>query len=294
MHSLRHIGMAALLACSVARSLAQSTPPAPDTRLPVRGGAIVVKVPGYEAARQAMTAAAEQQGAALLDARTLVNEKGRKSGWMRFSVGADRLPALLAAARSAGKLYSEKQTTDDRTSEHEELARRVRRLREHEQRLDTLINSSRRLRGSDILFVQDRLFRDALDEETMEQRQLDLERAARVSTVIVDLFEPGAVPSTLGPQRDVRGWFARGMERARGDMVGGVGKAAAAGAYALVFAPVWAPAAIIVALLARWLWKRGRVWAARLAAWARAVAARLSRLLPPVPPVPPVAPPGAA
>ena len=129
-----------------------------------RGGTLVVKVTDYDPAREKVISAALRQGAELLNSHTQVNFEGRKLGWLRFRMASDRLPLLLPEVRAVGKLYSEHVQTGDFRSEGEELRRRVARLREHEQRLDALLHSPRKMRGGDLLYLQERLFRVGVDE----------------------------------------------------------------------------------------------------------------------------------
>jgi hypothetical protein len=243
-------------------------------RIPTRGGTVAVKVTDYDRARQEVLAAAEAQGAELVDSRTQVNYQGKQHGWMRFRLDADRLPQLLPAVRHAGKLFAENASTVDHTSEYEELERRIQKLREHQPRLAAILQSSRRLRGSDILYVQERLFRAGVDEGALLQRRADLERSARVATLVVELFEPE-------PRRamDLGDYYAGAALRARGAVYRLLARGLTVGAFALTFSPLWIPALLICLLLARWLWQRGRRLAARLAPvtalLASAVAARL-------------------
>jgi hypothetical protein len=256
-------------------------PKAPDEvraslRIPSRGGTIALKVTDYDRAQQAVLTAAQAQGAELLHSRTEVNFQGKQNGWMRLRLAADRLPLLLSEIRSVGKLYSENRSTEDHTSEYEELERRIERLREHQPRLASLLQTSRRLRGSDILFVQERLFRAGVDEGALMQRRADLERSARVATLVVELFEPE-------PRRamDLGNYYASASLRARGAMYRGLARAATVGAYLLTFAPFWLPALLVTLLVARWLWRRGRALAARLAPLGAVLAGAVASRLPP-------------
>lgn len=285
--------MAALIAlpCAVGGAWAQ---PAPAIRvtpagMPSGGGAIVVKVADFGIARESVMYAARQQGAQLLDARTEVNGKGKKHGWMRFQLAAERWPALVPAVHAVGKLYSERMSTTDHQSEYEELERRVTRLREHEKRLDSLLSNPKRLRGSDILYIQERILRAAIDEELMLQRRSDFERAARVDTLVVTLFEPESLPALDVAKSDVGGWWQRATRQAKLDFGHLLGKMAAAGAYALVFAPAWVPALIVAFFLGRLLWRRARILIAYARAQAQHLVERLRASRPPAAP-----PPGAA
>lgn len=257
----------------------QETPrPEAATRLPVRGGVIVLKVNGYDEARARVTDAARRVGAEVLDARTEVSEKGRKHGWMRLRLPAGRLVELLPALRATGRLYAENLQTGDRTGEYEQLARRVERLSEHQARLSRLLESSRKLRGSDILYVQERLFRASVDADLLRQQRLDIERAARASTITVQLFEP--LPDSTVMER-ARESLAVGFARARGRAGEALGRtlarATTASAYALVWSPVWLPLVVAAVLVGRWLWRRGRRLVTLLSPLARDAAALMRR-----------------
>lgn len=225
--------------------------------MPTRGGSIVVKVTDYEAARADLLRDAGAQGAEMLGAKTLVDGKGRKHGWLRFRLPSAQLPALLASAQARGRLYGENVTTTDHASEYEELARRVARLREHQGRLAGILSSNRRLRGGDLLYVQERLFRASVDESLLEQRRADLERDTQTNTLSVELFEPGALPPSPHPSRlDLGAWFGRARGLALASWERQLARGATASAYALVFAPLWLPALIVGGLLLRLLWRR--------------------------------------
>jgi hypothetical protein len=203
----------------------------------------------YDAARQRLLDAALGQGAELADARMEGNFQGKKHGWMRFRMEADRLPALLAAVQGVGKLYSQHLTSAEHISEYEELQRRIGRLQEHQQRLASVLASPRRLRGSDILYLQERLFRAGVDEGLLRQRRLDLERSARTGTLVVELFEPE-------PRRamDLGNYYAGAALRARAALFRIVARWLAVGAYIVAFAPLWLPALV----MARVIWRRQR------------------------------------
>ena len=267
--------MAALAGFQVAQAASGGGPP-DGIRLPARGGTIVLKVTDYDSARQAVVSAAREQGAeGVLSSRTEVDYQGKQHGWMRLRVSADRLTLLLPVVRGVGKLYAERMNTQDHTSEYEELERRIGRLREHQPRLASLLQTSRRLRGSDILFVQERLFRAGVDEGALMQRRADLERSARVATLVVELFEPE-------PRRAMQlgNYYAGAALRARGALYRYAARALTVGAYVLIFAPLWVPGLLALVLLARWAWRRLRLLAARLAPLGALMAEMMARHMP--------------
>jgi hypothetical protein len=233
--------------------------PAPAAETPTsRGAVLVLKVADYDATRLNVLALAARHQGEVRSARTEVNFQGKRHGRMTLLVPTGRLDAALAEARGLGRLYSEALGAAEHASEHQELARREVRLREHEVRLAALLGGSRRLRGSDLLFIQERLFRAGVDQELLRQRRLDLERAGRRAELTVELFEPE-------PRRvaDAGNWYAGATLRARTVWYALLARAVTAGTFALVFAPLWLPALLITLLLLRLALRR-------IAAWRRA------------------------
>ena len=248
------------------------TPPAPTGAAMLdRSATVVLKVPDYDAARQRVLDAARARGAQLMDAKTQVNEKGQKHGWVHLRLSADRMPGLLPVLGNVGKLYSENVETADHVSEYEELARRVTRLQQHEGRLSGVLQSPRRMRGSDILYLQERLFRASVDESLLSQQRLDLERSAQVSTVLVDLFEPGTMPAeqTPGPV-NLGQRFVGAAGLARAGLSRQMARGATALAYACVYAPFWLPVLLLAMVVLRLLW----VYRRRIGAWLVAILKR--------------------
>jgi hypothetical protein len=246
--------------------------------MPSRGGSIVLKITDYEPARQQVLAAARRAGAELVDSHSEVNFQGKRHGWLRFRLTAAEVPGFLTGVRGVGKLFAENITSTDNLSEYEDLERRVERLREHQQRLDGLLKNGRRLRGSDILYIQERLFRASVDEGMLLQRRLELERAARASNITVELFEPE-------PRRamDLGNWYAGAALRAKTDLFRFLAKATTAGAYVLFFAPFWVPALVIALFLIRWLLRRGRALLTAVTGYSRACGEWLSARWPALP-----------
>ncbi len=145
------------------------------------------------------------------------------------------------------------------------------RLQQHEGWLSGMLRGNRRMRGSDILYLQERLFRAGVDESLLSQRRLDLERWAVASTVTVELFEPGTMPLPDTTRTvNLAQRFTGAAQTARTGINHQLARGATAGAYALVYAPVWGPAFVIALLRLRWAWVRRR----EILAWIVAVLAR--------------------
>ncbi|MES2460131.1 MAG: DUF4349 domain-containing protein [Armatimonadota bacterium] len=227
-------------------------------------GEVIVKVESFDAARERILQSLSVQGGSLLDAQTLVNEKGRKHGWMKVRLAGDRLGDALPVIRSAGKLSAENITTWDQTSEYESLQRRADRLGEHQTRLAGILSSERRLRGSDVLYVQERLFRASVDEGLLLQKREDLSRDSRFCTLTIRLFEPMPTRMVDRVRLDVAGHFTSAKARALSIVDRNRARAVTASAYVLVFAPLWVPLLILAVFAAKFflrfvaypLWQR--------------------------------------
>jgi hypothetical protein len=155
-----------------------------------RGAAITVKVESYPEAQKALAELVRRHGGTAADRHRVASEKGRHSGWSRMRVPKATLDAFLADTRQLGKVYGERLSLDDRKEQYVSLGKRAERLKQHEQRLAGILQSGRRLRGSDILYVQERLFRASVDEDMLLQQREMLASTAGTSSVVVMLFEP--------------------------------------------------------------------------------------------------------
>ena len=206
-----------------------------------RSGEIVIKVDDYNAAREQILGALSRLGAELADAKTDVSEKGRRHGWVRVALPVNQLAAALPILRSAGKVAAEKIDTTDNTSDYESLARRAEKLEQHQSRLAGILSSERRLRGSDILFVQERLFRAGVDEAMLRQQRDDMARDSRTCRLTIVLFEPIPTGTIERVRLNAAEHFAAAQARAVGIVDRTKARAVTAAAYAAVFAPVWAP-----------------------------------------------------
>lgn len=154
-----------------------------------RGAAITLKVPSFATSQQAVADLAQKHRGAVADRSTRSSEKGSKSGWMRVQVPKDELDALLADCRGLGKVYGERLSQTDLSSQYTDYGQRSQRLQEHQQRLSNIL-TSRKLRGSDMLFVQERILRTAMDQDSLLDQRLRIPKQAATSSVTVTLFEP--------------------------------------------------------------------------------------------------------
>jgi hypothetical protein len=219
---------------------------------------VVVKVAGYDAARGQIVERLAALGADLVGTWNGLDGKGRRHGWVRVSLPADQMAEAIGIVRASGMVFGERVDTTAETSECESIARRVEQLRAHEGRLAGILANERRLRGSDILFVQDRLFRAGVDEALLEQRRADILRDSQRSILTAELFEPTPTRVVDRERLDVAGHWERGRAHAMAAVDAVRARALTASAYAAVFAPVWIPFLLIAIYLVYRLVRFGR------------------------------------
>ncbi|MGC4044192.1 MAG: DUF4349 domain-containing protein [Armatimonas sp.] len=144
-----------------------------------RGAALTLKVTNYSEAQAALAKLAGESGGGLSDGRTYVTEKGRRHGWVRLRLPQASLAKVLEKTYGVGTVVAEELNTDSQRIEHSELGIRADALHAHAGRLEGLLNSNRRMRAGDILYLQERLFRASVDEQLLRERQSNLEAAYR-------------------------------------------------------------------------------------------------------------------
>jgi hypothetical protein len=123
------------------------------------------------------------------------------------------------------------------------------RLAEHRQRLAGILSSARRLRGSDILYVQERLFRAGVDQDLLGLQREALSRKAEQSTVVLTMFEPLSIaepPKGAGAKVGLA--FENGWKDLARAVLGGVSRAVGWVAWLLVLIPT--------GLILRGQWRR--------------------------------------
>lgn len=253
-----------LLSCLSFGQHAPNTTPSsaakPTDSQPVihQGIALTLKVEDFAAARQKAIDSAVAHGGKVADAKVDVSGNGRKAGWIRLEVPADQLQAVLPDIYGLGKLYGDKMLTSDKTSEYETLARRMDQLDKHQARLSNVLEQPRHMRGSDILYLQERLFRAGVDEEDLAQARVDMSRRAETANVILYMFEPYAIkpapvlPHTVGQHvaatfSDAWISFRRFGLRVTADV-----------AFLLVYAVIWLPILLAAWLLGKKGWSKLR------------------------------------
>ena len=244
----------ALVLAATAAAAAQPS----ESRIAIRGGSIILKVPDFQTARAAALNLADKYGAELREAETQVNLSGQKHGDLLFQLDSGKLGAMVGDLRDIGKLYSERLQTTDQTSYYNKLGKRIAILRQNEIELLNLLRGSRQMKGPDVLYLQFRLFQSRVEASDATQDALDLERAARRAELRVSLFEPEPRQAL-----DWRNWRAHAAYRGKGAFFLVTRKLVTLAYLVLWTAPFWIPGAVILYFL--WLWGRRRIraWRAR-------------------------------
>jgi hypothetical protein len=250
---------------------AQIAAPVPAVTMIARDATIALKVPHYDRAVEAVTQAAAADGAELMDSKTYVDDKGRKHGWMRLTVRSGKFDALHAGLRSAGVLYSDSIAGEDQEPDYEAFGRRADQLSLHQQRLEGVLNGKRRLRGSDILYIQDRLLRAGTDQQDMLQQQVDMKRRAATGLIMVELFEPYTLPAPAHQITPLAPHFQSSFSLAHAAINQMAARTTTALAYAVTFSPLWGPVAIIAIAILVWIWRKRRAIAAAVVHAARSL-----------------------
>lgn len=243
--------------------------------MPVRGASLVLKVTDFASARARLLDVASDSGASVIAGQTTVDAKGRKHGIISLRLPAGELPKLLPAIRAIGVLSGDNIAASDASGDYETLAARIVALRRHQTRLESLLHSGRNLRGSDVLYLQERLLRGEVDEAALLQSRREIEKRSSVAQVSVTLFEPLPVTKPPTPVQTVtRSWahgYANAVRRAEFHRAETVNRLLAALAFVAVYAPLWVPATCLVLVV---LWQTRRLLAPAASAVRTAIARR--------------------
>jgi hypothetical protein len=109
-------------------------------------------------------------------------------------VPASQLDTAMRDLRGIGTIYGDSLASHGLDQNVEDLASRTNRLEQHQSRLSDMLKDTRRhLRGSDILFVQDRLFRAGVDQDLLTHEREEMVHSANEGNISIILFEPSAV-----------------------------------------------------------------------------------------------------
>jgi hypothetical protein len=203
------------------------------------GGGITIKTASFVEARARIVEAAEKANGRVETAQSMKHATGRESGSLRLEVPTENARELIDAIRAQGILVGESANRLNLDERKEVLQGRIERLRVHQGRLRGLLGSGRNLRGSDALFLQERLFRSELDEEAMLQAVRNLERLAGTTSISLTMFEPAT--EVRLHNNTFLGRANQAWEDGKADLGGAVGSLLTGLARFAITAPVWLP-----------------------------------------------------
>lgn len=214
------------------------------TPLQGRHAAMAVKVPVFLDAEKHILEWAAQNGLEVVSKDGSSTEKGRRHGWIKLHMPAEKYEPTLAELGSLGKIVTTKRWVDDLESRKRELTDRQELVIAHGARLNSLL-SGRNLRVRDKLYIYDLLYQNRVSQDSLNQQLGKIEAHARTASVTLTMFEPYLATETpttamgprkklaaLGPQiagvaADALGWFAETVVKV------------------LIYSPLWLPVILI-------------------------------------------------
>lgn len=156
-----------------------------------KGATMLLKTPSFEKLRTDLTRVAADHKGLISDSKTNLSPKGRKYGWFRISVPADQAEGLMADIRPIAKVISEEAKTSNRKSEIDELNLRHQNVVNHIDRLKSSLGSRRSIKGSEILFMEERIFRAETDRDLLLNDRHKVEGSISSASIVVTAYEPG-------------------------------------------------------------------------------------------------------
>lgn len=186
--------------------LAQSSDlvtPATGNDVITKGARMLLKTPSFEKLRIELSGVASKHKGLIADSKTNVSPKGRKSGWFRISVPADQVESLMADIRPVSKVVGEESKTSNRKPEIDELDLRRQNVINHVDRLKSSLTARKTIRGSDILFMEERIFRAETDRDLLLNDRKKIEGSVANASILVSAYEPGTdvTPPPAGPSK---------------------------------------------------------------------------------------------
>ena len=170
---------------------AATVPPADSARLLIRTGSITMQVDSLEPAAAAVRRVAAAVGGFVATTSLRTVERVR-SGAMELKVPAGRFDDAMDRLRALGKVELAEAAAQDVGEEYVDIAARLANARRLEARLLELL-AGRTGRLSDVLEVERELARIREEIERYTGRLQFLRQHAAVSTITVQLHEPGTV-----------------------------------------------------------------------------------------------------
>ncbi len=214
-----------------------------------RTASLTLKVEKFSQTQSQLEALLGKASAEIKSAESFRTEKGRRHGWFIISVPKENLESLVAEIRALGKPTAEVWNKQLRGNEIAAIDARVARLIQHEQRMQGMLSNGRKLRANDMLFIHDRVFRTATDEDRLKLEKEALISDSMTSAIMLTAFERYLASETKTQQQGRLETFKMESQATALD----AGKwFALTGLKVLLYLPAWLP----LVLLGRWAWKK--------------------------------------
>lgn len=158
----------------------------------IRTAELVIEVAHVDSALRTADSIAKQLDAFVADVRVSQAENRRGTAQLVVRVAASNFASVMAALRELGTVKHEGVSTQDITKEYADLAVRVAVKQDAVTRLRSILNS-RPGKLSDVLDVERELSRAVTEFEQLKGEQRYYDERVAVSTVSVNLTEPGTL-----------------------------------------------------------------------------------------------------
>lgn len=192
----------------------------------IRGAALTVEVDDVAGAAERASRAAAQFGGVVSDSESHRSDDGRRRDRLVLKVPSARFDAALAALAGVGTLRSQRITTQDVTKAYADLETRLAVKRQSADRLRRLLTERTGNLG-DVLAVERELDRLIGEIEQMEGERRFYDHEVAISTITLELVEPGIVPAAPGPFAPLAAAF-RDMGRTAAESLGAMVRLVAA------------------------------------------------------------------
>ena len=215
-------------------------------RMVVRTADIRLKVDDAAAAMQkAIELAKSLGGYAASSGISRETERSTPVGTATLRVPERNFDAALGQLRTVGDVLSENSNSDDVTLQHADVSARLKVLRAEEQQYVTLLGAAKTI--GQVLQVRERLNQVRQEIESLDAQRKTLERQAALSTITATFVQRTAV----GEPEPGRGWASEAWASAVNGLTAAFRWIGAAAIFLFVYSPLWLPALLLVAYLAR-------------------------------------------
>ena len=173
---------------AAAPATADATPAPADVRKLIRNARAELEVAAFEAAVDAVTAAAVRDSGFLDTRNSARGGNGKVSGTLVVKVLPENLDRFLTGLRSLGDLKNQTIQTEDVTKDYYDTDARLRNARRMEDRLLKMLDEVKG-KMSEVLQVEKELARVRADIETMQGQLKLYDAQVRYATITLSVYE---------------------------------------------------------------------------------------------------------